>query len=68
MPAPLPIATGEYDPEAVKAQARAWVDGVNSAAGVSGGWRLQVLRLRTRRKFDSVSPGTAADVNGDAVS
>ena len=68
MPAPLPIAPGEYDPEAVKAQARAWVDGVNSAAGVSGGWRLQVLRLRTRRKFDGGSPGTATDVNGDAVS
>lgn len=68
MPAPLPIAPGEYDPEAVKAQARAWVDGVNSAAGVSGGWRLQVLRLRTRRKFDGGSPGTATDVNGDVVS
>lgn len=68
MPAPLPSASGEYDPEAVKAQARAWVDGVNSASGVSGGWRLQVLRLRTRRKFDGVSPGAATDVNGDTVS
>lgn len=68
MPVPLPIAPGEYDPEAVKAQARAWVDGVNSAAGVSGGWRLQFLRLRTRRKFDGGSPGAVTDVNGDAVS
>lgn len=68
MPAPLPLAPGDYDPEAVKAQARAWVDRVNSAAGVSGGWRLQVLRLRTRRKFDGGSPGTATDVNGDVVS
>ena len=57
-----------YDSEAVKAQARAWVDGVNSASGVSGGWRLQVLRLRTRRKFDGGSPGEITDVNGDTVS
>ena len=68
MSAPLPLTSGEYDPEVVKAQARAWVDGVNSASGVSGGWRLQVLRLRTRRKFDGGSPGTATDVNGDVVS
>lgn len=68
MSAPLPLTSGEYDPEVVKAQARAWVDGVNSASGVSGGWRLQVLRLRTRRKFDGGSPGTMTDVNGDVVS
>ena len=68
MSAPLPLIPGEYDPEVVKAQARAWVDGVNSAVGVSGGWRLQVLRLRTRRKFDGGSPGTTTDVNGDVVS
>lgn len=68
MSAPLPITPGEHDPEVVKTQARAWVDGVNSASGVSGGWRLQVLRLRTRRKFDGGSPGTTTDINGDVVS
>ena len=63
-------APGEYDAEAVAALAKAWIDGVNSATGVSGGWRLQVLRMRTRRRFrgGSAEPGPVLDANGEPVS
>ena len=33
----------------VEEQAKAWIDAVNSATGPSGGWRLQFVRMRTRR-------------------
>lgn len=62
----------------VEAQAKAWVDAVNSGTGPSGGWRLQLVRMRTRRKFgkplcgDDAStlppsdPGVT-DANGEPV-
>lgn len=62
---------GDHDIEAVKAQAREWVDRINSGTGLSGGWRLQVLQMRTRRKFDKSDvgqPGPVTDANGDVVS
>ena len=59
----------------VEAQAKAWVDAVNSGTGPSGGWRLQLVRMRTRRRFgkplcgDDAStlpdPGGVTDANGE---
>ena len=62
----------------VEDQAKAWVDAVNSATGPSGGWRLQFVRMRTRRKFGKPLCGDAgstlpppdpgvADANGEPV-
>ena len=52
-------------------QAKEWIDRVNSGAGVSGGWRLQFVRYRTRRRFSAESPAvpdpSVTDVNGDPV-
>ena len=61
----------------VEEQAKAWIDAVNSGTGPSGGWRLQFIRMRTRRKFgkplcgDDPStlpdPGDVTDANGEPV-
>lgn len=61
----------------VEDQAKAWVDAVNSATGPSGGWRLQLVRMRTRRKFGKPpcgddaptlpAPGGITDANGEPV-
>lgn len=65
-----------YDGETVAKQAKEWIDRVNASAGPSGGWRLQVIRFRTRRKFgkpdsflDPVPEPdpSVTDVNGDPV-
>ena len=65
-----------YDGEAVAKQAKEWIDRVNASAGPSGGWRLQVIRFRTRRRFgkpDSLlepvpePDPSVTDVNGDPV-
>lgn len=59
-------------------QAKAWVDAVNSATGPSGGWRLQLIRMRTRRRFgkplcgddpSTVPPPdpSVTDANGEPV-
>ena len=66
---------GAYDAEAVKALAKEWIDGVNSATGPSGGWRLQILRMRVRRPSSAslaaelpAAPGPVLDANGEPVS
>ena len=46
----------EYSPEEVERLAQEWVDAVNSGTGPSGGWRLQLLRHRTRRDFSGFAP------------
>ncbi len=51
-------------------QAKEWIDRVNSGTGLSGGWRLQFVRYRTRRKFDASSfepDPSVLDANGDPV-
>lgn len=40
---------------ALRERAREWADRVSAATGLSGGWRMQVLSLRTRRDFRSVT-------------
>ena len=70
-----PDSPGGRDAALVAAQAKEWVDRVNAGAGPSGGWRLQLMRFRTRRRFgrpDGADPVPSADpsvtdVNGDAV-
>lgn len=51
---------------ALRLRAAEWVDRVSAATGLSGGWRLQVMSLRTRRDYrhldasSSDSPETGA--------
>lgn len=44
--------SASYPADTVRAQARAWIDSVNGSSGIAGGWRLEIIRLRSRRKFD----------------
>ena len=41
----------------LRARARDWVDRVDAATGLAGGWRLQVLSLRTRRDYRWTADG-----------
>jgi len=72
------MATYDSGGVPVADQAKAWVDAVNSGTGPSGGWRLQFIRMRTRRHFgkplcgddpSTVPPPdpSVTDANGEPV-